>query len=269
MITRKIFETAILCFLIVSAPLARVSSADLYAQERSRAGVTVAVEAARSAGIPDTSLNRILTLSVDYQISSNEVINFLDILRSAQVERLPIEPFVEKVEEGLAKRAAPSAIAAAMERRIEDYRYIQTLIASTVSVDSNESISNVDLTILADSLSGGLSKNDLALFFREAPSAPVSMLAIAVENLALMKQIGFEEKYTRQVLFTGLRLKCFTPSWRYLSRVIVVARNRGISDLKITEATIRTMKNKTDLRDLMTTLGFTARDLRHGPATGR
>jgi hypothetical protein len=269
MMMRKIFETLILCFLIVSALLPRFSPPDLYAQEWSRGAVSATVEAARSAGIQDTLLNRILTLSVDYQISSNEVVNLLDILRSAQVDGLPIGPLVAKLEEGLAKRAAPAAIAAAMERQIEDYRYVRSLIGTVVSDDSKESISDVDLTILAGSLSGGLSRHDLALFLREAPAAPISMLAIAAENLALMKQIGFEEKHTRQILLTGLRLKCFTPSWRYLSRVIVLARKRGISDLEITEATIGAMKDKSDLRDLMATLEFTGRDLRRGPATGR
>ena len=95
------------------------------------------------------------------------------------------------------------------------------------------------------------------------------MVAIAAENLALLRQIGFEEKLSDQILFTGLRLRCFHSSWRYLAGVIAAARNRGISDLEITEKTVRSMKNKGDLRDLMTALEFTDRDLRRGPAIGK
>jgi hypothetical protein len=67
------------------------------------------------------------------------------------------------------------------------------------------------------------------------------------------------------MLMTGLRLKGFTPSWRYLAKVVVAARAKGISGEQIAEATVAALEEKRDLRELMYALGFTSRDLRRGP----
>jgi hypothetical protein len=269
MITRKISKTILFFLMIFSVPVLRWNVPEIHAQEQSRPGVGTTVEAARAAGVPDASLKRILTLSVDYHISPDDLNCLLQLLRAARTEGVPVEPLVAKVEEGLAKRVTVAVIAIALEQKIEDYNYVRSLIAGIMPVDSNEPVSEAYLTIMADSLSGGLTKNDLAHFVKNAPPAPPSMLAIAAENLALLKQIGFEEKLSDQILYTGLRLRCFDSSWRYLAGVVAVARNRGIPDVEITEKTVRAMKNKNDLRDLMAALGFTDRDLRRGPAIGK
>lgn len=269
MITRKISKTIVFFLMVISIPLLQSNAVQIHAQEQSREGVGTAVEAARAAGVPDASLNRILTLSVDYHVSPDDLDFLLHLLRAAQMEGLPVEPLVAKVEEGLAKRVTSPVLATALEQKIEDYRYVQSLITGIVREHSNEPASEAHITIMADSLSGGLTRDDLAHFVKNAPPAPLSMLAIAAENLALLKQIGFEEKLSYQILFTGLRLRCLNSSWRYLAGVIAAARNREIPDLEITEKTVRAMKNKSDLRDLMATLEFTDRNLRHGPAMGK
>lgn len=181
-------------------------------------------------------LNRVLSLGFDYQLRVTDIEIFLGALRTARMDNLPLEPCMGKIEEGLAKRICTGAITQALERKIDDYRFVQTLIPGVVPEGAGKSFSEADLTILGDSLSSGVSRQKLAGFIELAPPAPLPMLAIAVENLALLKQIGFDEGLAEQILFTGLRLKRFTPSWRYLARVIVVARNKGITDRDITQA---------------------------------
>jgi len=227
------------------------------------------VEAARDAGIPDTVLSRILTLSIDHHLSSTDVVALLDILRTVRSKNLPPQPFVTKIEEGLAKKVAVPTIAAALEQKIDDYQFVRTLLSSTAVPGADQPAADLDLAAMVDSLSSGISREQLTDFIQQVPPAELSMVAIAVENLALLNQIGFPQDLTLQMLYTGLRLKRFSPPWRYLARVIVVARNRGIPDPNIAEATMRAMEEKRDLRDLMTALGFTGRDLRHGPAVGR
>jgi hypothetical protein len=232
-------------------------------------GVTASVEAAREAGIAEDVLNRILTLSVDYRLSSQDVVALLDILRTVRSENLPLQPFVAKIEEGLAKKAATSAIATALLQEIDDYQFVRTLLGGAEAEGAGPAVSDDDLTTLVGSIYSGISREELAHFIERAPSAPPTMVAIAVENLALLKQIGFDPNLTRRMLYSGLRQKRLGPSWRYLARVAAVARNRGISDKTVAEATVKAMAEQGDLKDLMTTLGFTGRDLRHGPTTGR
>ena len=142
-------------------------------------------------------------------------------------------------------------------------------MTSTLPRGLDPPVSDEQLNTMVDSLSGGISREELTYFIQQAPPAQTSMVTVAVENLALLNQVGFERNLTHKMLYTGLRLKRFNQSWRYLARVIVVARKRGIPDQDIANATIQALEDKLDLRDLMTTLGFTGRDLRHGPAVGR
>jgi len=261
----KVVPTSVLLILLLRPYF---DSATVHAQSP-RQGVTSSVEAARDAGIPDTVLSRILTLSIDHHLSSTDVVALLDILRTVRSKNLPPQPFVTKIEEGLAKKVAVPTIAAALEQKIDDYQFVRTLLSSTAVPGADQPAADLDLAAMVDSLSSGISREQLTDFIQQVPPAELSMVAIAVENLALLNQIGFPQDLTLQMLYTGLRLKRFSPPWRYLARVIVVARNRGIPDPNIAEATMRAMEEKRDLRDLMTALGFTGRDLRHGPAVGR
>jgi len=261
----KVVPTSVLLILLLRPYF---DSATVHAQSPQQ-GVTSSVEAARDAGVPDTVLSRILTFSIDHQLSSTDVVALLDILRTVRSKNLPPQPFVTKIEEGLAKKVAVPTIAVALEQKIDDYQFVRTLLSSTAVPGADQPVADRHLTAMVDSLSGGISREQLTDFIQQAPAAEPSMVAIAVENLALLNQIGFPQDLTLQMLYTGLHLKRFSPSWRYLARVIVVARNRGIPDPNIAEATMRAMEEKRDLRDLMTALGFTGRDLRHGPAVGR
>ncbi|WP_457572004.1 hypothetical protein [Desulfovulcanus sp.] len=227
------------------------------------------VNMARTAGVSEALLNRLLSLAKAHQLSPADIKLFLQALVSAQKEKIPLNPLMSKIEEGLAKRVPPQTIARALEQEIDNYCYVQELVLGAISQPGNKIISSEDLNILVDSVSLGISRPELAHFIELAPSAPLSMLAIAVENLALLKQINFNLKLAEQILFTGLRFKCFTPSWRYLARVIAAARERGISDQDIARITLQTIRENKDFKDLMNSLGFTGRNLRHGPTVGQ
>jgi hypothetical protein len=237
--------------------------------EKSETGVTAAAEQARAAGVPESTLNRILTLSVDYRLSATETRAFLEVTRVAKVDNLPLEPLLDKIEEGLAKRIAVKNIVEVLEQKIHDYRFVERLLLSRKVPTTEEAVSAQHLNIFVDSLSAGVSRQELERFIQLAPAVPTPMLAIAVENLALLKQLDFDGAYTNEILLSGLRLESFSPSWRYLARVIVAARNKGVPDRKITDTAIEALHDKRDLREFMTMLGFTGRDLRHGPAVRR
>ena len=252
----------IMVFFLVAAFYLGPAGAKAQGMEQ---GIAETMQAARAAGVPEVVLTRVLTLSLDHQLSPPDVNSFLTTLRSARTNNLAVEPFLSKIEEGLAKGISPKSIAIALEQKIDDYRFVQDLVHRKGPVRAPGAISAEDLTVLVDSLSAGVSRQELDRFMETAPPVPVAMLAIAVDNLALLKQTDLNADLINRMLMTGLRLKGFTPSWRYLAKVVVAARAKGISGEQIAEATVAALEEKRDLRELMYALGFTSRDLRRGP----
>jgi hypothetical protein len=252
----------IMVFFLVAAFYLGPAGAKAQGMEQ---GIAEAMQAARAAGVPEVVLTRVLTLSLDHRLSPPDVNSFLTTLRSARTNNLAVEPFLSKIEEGLAKGIPPKSIAIALEQKIDDYRFVQDLVRRKGPVRAPGAISAEDLTVLVDSLSAGVSRQELDRFMETAPPVPAAMLAIAVDNLALLKQTDLNADLINRMLITGLRLKGFTPSWRYLAKVVVAARAKGISGEQIAEATVAALEEKRDLRELMYALGFTSRDLRRGP----
>jgi hypothetical protein len=233
--------------------------------QSAESSVAKVLETARTAGVSETVLNRMLALSVDHRLSASETGDLLQALLTARLQELPLEPFLNKIEEGLAKRVAVPSICGALEHMLDNFRFVRTAMKARTPMGSESAISPQDLTRLTDSLNGGLSQDDFADFIGRAPPASVSVVAVAVENFALLDQIGFDQQLAERILFTGLRLNHFNSSWRYLARVIAAARERGVSDSDITRLTIAAIEKKRSMRELMTDLGFTGRDLQRGP----
>ncbi|MBT8763980.1 hypothetical protein KFV02_08565 [Desulfohalobiaceae bacterium Ax17] len=265
--TKTLFKNSLLAILCVFLLALWLNPSMTYAQ--SPAANSNLINKARTVGVSEAVLNRVLSLGAAHQLSSADINLFLHALVSAQKEKIPLNHLMDKIEEGLAKRVPPRIIAQALQQEIDNYCYVQELLLGVISEPADKIISSEDFNVLVDSLNLGISRPELARFIELAPSASLPMLAIAVENLALLKQINFNLELAEQILFTGLRFKCFTPSWRYLARVIAAARERGISDQDIAKITLQTIRKKDDFKGLMNSLGFTGRNLRHGPTMGQ
>jgi len=95
------------------------------------------------------------------------------------------------------------------------------------------------------------------------------MLARASEILAMLRQVRFNQSLAQEILFTGLRNKSLTQSWDYLARVVATAKRRRIPDVEIAIAAQEALETNRPFGDFMASLGFTPRDLQHGPAVGR
>ena len=228
--------------------------------------VTASVRAARTAGVSETALNRLMILAVDHRLEDDGVVRLVNFLQTVQTENLPIDAFMGKIEEGLAKQVPLNTIAAVLARRLEDYRFVRRVLTRKTG---EQEISHQDLNRMVGSLDGGITREELARFILEAPRQDLSMLARATEILALLKQVRFNESLTREILFTGLRNNSLTQSWDYLARVVATAKRRQISDDEIARAARQALEANRPFGDFMAALGFTPRDLRHGPAVGR
>ena len=264
---QQIFRYSFALFLADFLVVSMVSFSYVQGQPAD-SSVTASVRAAREAGVPETSLNRLLMLAVDHRLEDDGVVRLVNFLQTVQTENLPIDPFMGKIEEGLAKQVPLNTIAAVLAQKLDDYRFVKSVLARTKTAKDQE-ISHQDLNRMVGSLDAGVSREELARFILEASTEDLSMLARATESMALLKQIRFDESLTEEILFTGLRRNSLTPSWDYLARVVATAKRRQISDDEIASAAREALEMNRSFADFMTDLGFTPRDLRHGPAVGR
>jgi hypothetical protein len=205
-------------------------------------------------------------LAVNHRLEDDDVVRLVNFLQTVQAENLPIAPFMGKIEEGLAKQVPLKIIAAVLDQKLDDYRFVRRLL--TIKTGEQE-ISHQDLSRMVSSLDGGITREELVRFVQEASGQDLSMLARATEILALLKQVHFSESLTREILFTGLRNNSLTQSWDYLARVVATAKRRQIPDDEIARAAGQSLEDNRPFRDFMAALGFTSRDLQHGPAMGR
>jgi len=228
--------------------------------------VTASVRAAREAGVPETVLNRLLILGADYRLQDHEVVRLIKLLETAQTEDLPIDPFMGKIEEGLAKQVPLNTIASVLGQKLDDYRFVRRVL----NIKTGEQvIAHRDLSRMVSSLDAGITREELDRFILGASGQDLSMLARASEILALLKQVRFNQSLAQEILFTGLRNKSLTQSWDYLARVVATAKRRRIPDVEIAIAAQEALETNRPFGDFMASLGFTPRDLQHGPAVGR
>ncbi len=228
--------------------------------------VTASVRAARQAGVSETALNHLLTLAVEHRLDDDGVVRLVYFLQTVRTEDLPVDPFMEKIEEGLAKQVPLNTIASVLAHKLEDYRFVRGVLTGKTG---EQEITPQDLSRMVGGLDSGLTREELAGFILEASKQDLSMLARATELLALLKQVRFNESLAREILFTGLRHNSLTRSWDYLAKVVVTARRRQIPDDEIAAAARQALETNRPFGDFMSALGFTPRDLRHGPAVGR
>ena len=94
--------------------------------------VANAVKEAQAVGVPTTTLNQLLAVGYENQLEPAALVGFIQILIDARRDGIPLEPFSNKVEEGLAKHVPHSTIQQVLIRKLEDYRFTHSLIANTL-----------------------------------------------------------------------------------------------------------------------------------------
>ncbi len=238
--------------------------AGLLAVTAERTSLSVAIDDARFAGVPDSTVDRILAASYSRQLDVEKVIETLHFLASLPGEKIPLEPFVEKVDEGIAKRVDINQILAALNGKLGDYSFIMNLVPDAEKYPEDEYFSGVRL--FSDSLAFGLERRELSRIIREHPDAGMMQLAVAAELMAFLKWMAFDEKDSERIISAGLQSGRFTLEWRKLPNIVRVATQRGLSHQRITETVAATLRSNGSVQSLLPKLEFTSRDLRGRPA---
>jgi len=236
-----------------------------------KSDVAEAMKEARSVGVPTPTLNQLLTLGYQHQVDSKMMTNFIQTLTETQREEIPLTPFTNKIEEGLAKRVPHAVIQQVLQKKLHDYRFTRSVIQETSKKRGERQVAVPPdyLHRLSESLACGISKENLRGLIEQAPpSSSLPMLAMAVETVASLEQDQFDSTIAQQIALTGLKHHYFTPEKREFARIIIVAKQKGIPLQKISSITIDTIQKKLPIQDLASRLEVTAADLSRGPIVG-
>ena len=223
-------------------------------------GLREAARRAEGCGAPADALAAVLDAAQADRLDGDDAAAVLSMLLTACAEGLPGEPLAVKAAEGLAKGVPGPRLRSALRALLDDLRFAGRTLGE-YGRRSHQAPQREDVAALARVLAGGMPREDAAAFAEAAPGAPPAQLVVALENLSLLPQAGFDPRQLQAVLYSGLRAASLTPDWAYLPRVVRRALERGIGRDDILAAVDAELAGGGSLRGLLLRLGFTDRPL--------
>ncbi|NLI82076.1 MAG: hypothetical protein GX443_10385 [Deltaproteobacteria bacterium] len=235
------------------------------------ADLSGAVRQAQDAGVPAPALNRLLAMSYEHGLKPGEVEGLLRAVIEAQKDGFPVQPFLNKIEEGLAKRVAPSRIMEVLEKKGEDYRFTRSLLEDrTRRRGRREAPPPVETQIrLAELLNAGLVREEIRQVVDDFPLVPLPVMIRGVELLATLKQMRFDPTLAGQIVNAGLNRGYFTEEQQDFGRILALAKRRGLSDEELAAAAFAVIENNAPASRLASVLGVSVSELgSRGPQVG-
>ncbi|AMK10827.1 MAG: hypothetical protein AB7E51_13225 [Pseudodesulfovibrio sp.] len=211
---------------------------------------------ARECGVCSETLDRVLDSAGESQVTEPEGASLIRPLIEACDLRLPLNPFCEKLEEGLSKHVRPPLIVRALQLKIEDYVFARSLLPGP-----QEEINPRLLTILGEGLSKGTPRADVEAYVGEFSSQPPEPFLAGAEMVCLLGQVRFDYGLTRTMLEAGFKSGGLDGEWRFFIWTVLVARQRGITDPQIAHEAVLVLADKGAPSDVSSRLGFSSRNL--------
>ncbi len=232
--------------------------------------VAEAVQRGKQAGVPEQALNHILTLGYDYHLQPDDVARFLDLSRKAKQSELPLDPLIGKMDEGLAKQVRARAVADAVEKEMNRYRFVRQLAHQAMDRHNVQSrhLRGRDLARMAKAASMGLQDSELVAFFSEAPPASMAQYAHALELTAAMKQSGLDFTKGKEIAFVGLERGYFSESAWALAVTVHAAKKSGLSDAVIAQEASEVVQGGKSIQAAQESLNLDAVALTDGSRSG-
>ena len=253
-------------FLLVLSGLHEIASGQV-----SKVSLPTAVKEAQQAGVPTVTVNQLLSSGYENHVESSVMAGYLQFLTDIQREKLPLEPFVNKIEEGMTKRVSSQGIHHALMKKREDYRFTQSTIKETLRKHNREhTIPNEDLVRLSETLSCGITRENLHFYVEHGiPSSSYQHLAITLDSVATLEQNKFDPDMTKKIALAAIKKDYFSPEKKDFARVAVAAKKKGLPDAKITSVALETIQKHGSPKDMASRLGVKTEDLAHGPVMDR
>jgi len=172
--------------------------------------------------------------AVQKGVNRKDLDQILDIVRLAQVEGFPMNPFIHKALEGMAKGVPSATIVRVLETRLEYFRTSRGIMSKMTGMEteSDSQIQNT-LTILSESMVRGVSREELETLARQAPKPHSVHLANASQDLASFKDLDFPGADAMEIVLTALQHGIYRRRNRETPRAVKNARENGLSDQEL------------------------------------
>lgn len=121
-------------------------------------------------GVPEAELTDLVRRCREAGFASVEVRRVLALVRKAKLAGLPHDDLLNKLREGLAKRAPPEAVERAVEGKAQSLRRAKTLVDLLLSEGCTAPNYVLALQCVADALEGGADPADVLRAVREGGS---------------------------------------------------------------------------------------------------
>ena len=213
-----------------------------------------ALAAAREAGLSDAEINRILAYGYDIRISTDNAIEFLEILTDARKQGYSVDPLFGKIDEGLAKRVSFEVLRSVLRKKVRDYQFILDLYRKNHSHIEKDVFPSLQRA--ADSIDLGLEYEELRLLFNGIANTPADMYTVAAINMAFLKQLNFNSDLSLKIMQTGLKYKSLEPDWKDFFKIAVSGKRKGKSEEQISEAAIKILKKNQSIKAFIQELGL-------------
>ena len=170
----------------------------------------LAVEEAREAGVPDATVSGLLSRGYKNGVESESMANLVRIIGEVKMEDLPLEPFVGKIEEGMAERIPPGSIEQVLNQKRQDYQFTRPVTAEYLKKYClRQQVAPGDLAGITENLNSGLSRQDLTHIIEQAPAVSLFSLNRVIHLQASLKQIGFDAKLSDRIVSTAIEHSFF------------------------------------------------------------
>lgn len=222
-------------------------------------------ERALECGVHAETVERVYAAVDSGEVNGPQGADLLLPLVEACDLELPLAPFEDKLEEGLSKHVRPEAIARALQEKVEDYVFVRNLLP-----EPREKVDSRALEALADGVGRGVPREDVEAYAAEFGGVSVQRripFLVGAEVVSLLGQVRFDYDLTRTMLEAGFASDSLTPEWKYLIRLVLLARERGLKDKHVAAHAVIVLSDRGSLSDLYARLGLTGRSLTGSPGS--
>jgi hypothetical protein len=216
----------------------------------------------RAAGLNNASLDRILEAARRGQIDGENTIRWLAQVRKAAREKLPTEPLIDKIEEGVAKRINARRIEGALVRVTENLRFVKSLTSGDArqAQDGTPAERQRMMARMSELLSAGVAQDEMRQLYETWKQAPLQQKFQALTFYVVTKQAGLDPAEARQIAAAGIEQNHFHGFPLDLAMMIKSAKSSQIESSKIVRHALRVIRGAETVAQAQRQLGIRQMD---------
>jgi hypothetical protein len=228
-------------------------SASMYSQEEIDL-LRRTIRDARSSGIPERKLERIVSQGVANGITERDLSSLLGLAARAETEDLPSSPVVDKILEGLAKQVPPERITRVTNERMNYLKASKGIVEKlprrgvrgATPRDKEEVI-----TSLAESMARGVPERSLREIANYRGLKDMKTLGNVAEDLVSLRKSGVRPDAARDIIRQGIDRGVYNQKRRGLAPIVTRGKRSGLSDGEIKDRIRSGFKEGRKRSDLM------------------